>query len=313
MRIAVLALDDMFDTGLAAVLDAFETADQLSEIGRFEVSSVGVRSRVHTHHGFAVPVVAPPSRPPDLVLVPAIACKQPHELLPALDRPDVGDAIKLLRRWQAKGTRIAAACTGTFVLGKAGLLDGKRATTTWWLGPTFRREFPAVDLEDSQMVVADGGVITAGAALAHLDLVLALIRDRSPNLASLVARHLVLDDRASQAAFVAADHVAYDDDLVKRFETWLRRRIAEPFELAKAARAVGTSERTLQRRVRAVLGRRPIELLQDLRLERAVHRLRTTKDSVEDVAQSVGYDNGSTLRTLLRRRLGTGVREIRAR
>jgi transcriptional regulator GlxA family with amidase domain len=313
MRIVVLVLDDMFDTGLSAVLDAFETADQLSEIGRFEVTSVGVRARVRTHHGLAVPVGEPPGRAPDLVLLPAIACKQPHELLPALDRPDVADAMDLLRRWHAKGTRVAAACTGTFVLGRAGLLDGKRATTTWWLGPTFRQQFPAVELEDSQMVVTDRGVVTAGAALAHLDLVLALIRDRSPSLASLVARHLVLDDRASQAPFVAADHVAYDDELVKRFENWLRRRIAEPFELARAARAVGASERTLQRRVRAVLGRSPIELVQDLRLERAVHLLRSTKDGVDDIAQRVGYEDGSTLRTLLRRRLGTGVRELRAR
>jgi transcriptional regulator GlxA family with amidase domain len=313
MRIVVFVLDDMFDTGLSAVLDAFETADQLSNVGRFEVSSVGVRARVHTHHGFAVPVSEPPSRAPDLALVPAIACKQPEQLLPALERPDVADAMDLLRRWQAKGTRIAAACTGTFVLGKAGLLDGKRATTTWWLGPTFRKEFPAVELEDKQMVVTDRGVITAGAALAHLDLVLALIRDRSPNLASLVARHLVLDDRASQAAFVASDHVAYDDELVKRFETWLRRRIGEPFELAKAARAIGASERTLQRRVRTVLGKRPIELVQEIRLERAVHLLRTTKDSVDEIAQSVGYEDGSTLRTLLRRRLGTGVRQLRTR
>jgi transcriptional regulator GlxA family with amidase domain len=313
MRIAVIVLDDMFDTGLAAVLDAFETANQLSEAARFEVTSVGVRARVHTHHGFGVPVSDPPSRRPDLALVPAVACKQPHELLPALERADVQDAIELLQRWHARGTRIAAACTGTFVLGKAGLLDGKRATTTWWLGPTFRQEFPAVELEDSQMVVADRGVITAGAALAHLDLVLALIRDHSPSLASLVARHLVLDDRASQAPFVAPDHVAYDDELVKRFESWLRRRIAEPFELAAAARAVGASERTLQRRVRAVLGKRPIELVQDLRLERAAHLLRSTQHSVDEIAQRVGYEDGSTLRTLLRRRLGTGVRELRAR
>jgi transcriptional regulator GlxA family with amidase domain len=311
MRICVLVLDNVFDTGLAAVLDAFEAADQLSDGDRFRVTAVGMRGRVRTHHSFAVPTERPPARPPDLVVIPALACKQPEELMPALERADVRDAIALLRGWHARGTRLAAACTGTFLLARTGALAGRRATTSWWLGPTFRRAFPDVELDDGQMVVADRGVITAGAALAHLDLVLALVRDRSPTLASLVARHLVLDDRASQAPFVAANHVAYDDELVKRFEVWVRRRIAEPFELAQAARAVGASERTLQRRIRAVLGRRPIELVQDLRLERAVHLLRTTRDGVDAIAQSVGYEDGSTLRTLLRRRLGTTVRELR--
>ena len=312
MRIAIVVLEDVFDTGLAAVLDAFETADQLSEGARFQVSQVAVRGRVRTHQGLVVPAGEPPARAPEVAIVPALACKQPESLLAALDRPDVREAIALVQRWHARGTRLAAACTGTFVLGRAGLLDGRRATTSWWLGPTFRRAFPAVELEDSRMVVAERGVITAGAALAHLDLALALIRGASPTLASLVARHLVLDDRASQAPFVAADHVAYDDELVKRFETWVRRRIAEPFELARAARAIGASERTLQRRVRSVLGRRPLELVQDLRLERAVHLLRTTRDGVDSIAQAVGYEDGSTLRTLLRRRLGLGVRELRA-
>lgn len=313
MRIAVVVVDDVFDTGLAAVLDTLEVANELAdrEGTRAEVVVVSPRARVRTHQGLAVPVGRLPRRAPDLVIVPALACKQPDTIVAALDRPDVGELMAALRRWQGRGVRIAAACTGTFVLGRAGVLDGRRATTSWWLGPTFRRAFPAVELDDAAMLVADRGTLTAGAALAHVDLALAVVRERSPSLASLVARHLLIDDRPSQGAFAAPAHVAHDDALVKRFEAWIRGHLGEPFELGRAARAVGASERTLQRRVRSVLGKRPVTFVQDLRLEQAVHLLRVTEGSVDQIAGRVGYGDGSTLRTLLRRRLRTGVRELR--
>jgi len=91
----------------------------------------------------------------------------------------------------------------------------------------------------------------------------------------------------------------------------VRGRLAEPFELARAAKAIGASDRTLQRRVRAVLGKPPIGFVQDLRLERAVHLLRVSDDSVDAIAMAVGYEDGSTLRALLRKKLHTGVRELR--
>jgi transcriptional regulator GlxA family with amidase domain len=313
MRIAVLVVDDVFDTGLAAVLDTFETANELSgpSAARYEVAVVSPRAAVRTHHGLRIPLAALPRRAPDLIIVPALACKQPETIVAALDRADVAEAIALVRRWHACGVRLAAACTGTFVLGRAAVLDGRRATTSWWLGPTFRREFPAVELDEAAMLVVDGKTLTAGAALAHLDLALAVIRERSPSLASLVARHLLIDDRPSQAAFAAPEHIAHDDELVKRFEVWIRGHLAEPFALAHVARAVGSSERTLQRRIRAVLGKPPVAFVQDLRLEHAVHLLRVTQGSVDEIAGAVGYGDGSTLRTLLRRRLRTGVRELR--
>jgi transcriptional regulator GlxA family with amidase domain len=309
MRVCVVVVDDVFDTGLSSILDTFETANELAGERRFDVTVASPRTRVRTHHGFTVPVAELPARA-DLVIVPAIACKQPRTILAALDRADVAALVDAVKRY-AKHSRIAAACTATFVLGQAGVLDGRRATTTWWLGPTFRQRFPAVELDEAEMLVGDDRVITAGAALAHIDLALAVIRERSPDLAATVARHLLIEDRPSQAPFVAPSHVAYDDELVKRFERWIRSHLKEPFELAKAARAVGASERTLQRRVRAVLGKRPIAFVQDLRLERAIHRMRVTKDSVDEIASSVGYEDGSTLRTLLRRRMHLGVRELR--
>jgi transcriptional regulator GlxA family with amidase domain len=316
MRIAVLVLDDLFDTGLAATLDAFETADALARsegLGlRYRATAVAVRRRVHTHQGLAVPATAArASRVPDLLLVPALAARDAEGLEPALGRPDVRDAIALVQRWRAAGARLAAACTGSFLLAEAGVLDGRRATTSWWLAAAFRRRFPRVELDLRQMVVADGPVLTAGAALAHLDLVLAVIRRGSPALADRVARHLLLDERASQAPFAVAAHLDHDDALVRRFEAWARAHLAEPFELARAARAVAASQRTLQRRVAASLGTSPLAFVQDLRLERAVHLLRTSGESVDEIAARVGYGEGGTLRALLRRRLRVGVRALR--
>src|SRR5262245_65119788 len=104
MRVNVLALDDVFDLGLSAVLDAFQTANELIgmaglAVPRFEVRTVGVRRAVKTSHGLSVPVQPPGSRRPDCVVVPAIGFKMPGPLEAALARPDVRDASALLRQW----------------------------------------------------------------------------------------------------------------------------------------------------------------------------------------------------------------------
>lgn len=312
LNVHVLVLDGVFDAGLALVLDTFDTANALAGAAeqRVRVAVIGVRRRVRTHLGFVVPVVPRPRARPDVVLVPALGEKTPEALERALARRDVLDATAALQTAAAAGTQVTAACTATFVLGDAGLLAGRRATTTWWLAPLFRARFPAVALDDARMVVEDGAVVTAGSALAHLDLALWLVRRRSPTLARTVANHLLYDTRPSQAPYVMPDHLAHADPLVARFEVWARGHLAS-FSLGAAARAVGATERTLERRVHAVLGKSPLAFVQDLRVAQAVHRLQTTDDSLEAIAAGVGYSEATTLRTLLRRKTGRGVRELR--
>ena len=166
-------------------------------------------------------------------------------------------------------------------------------------------------LDESRMIVKSGNVVTAGAALSHMDLALWLIRQKSPKLAALTAKYLVVDSRPSQSAYILADHLAHSDPLVERFERWARSRLTRGFSLDDAAAAAGSSKRTLARRMQAVLGKSPLAYFQDLRVERAVHLLKTTGETVEEIATRVGYADGVTLRTLRRRRLGQGVKEIR--
>lgn len=312
--LCVLTFDDVFDTGLASVLDTFETAAALANRERpwpfSTVHLTSTRRRVRTHQGFTVPVAPLPRRRPDVVVVPALGCKTPETLGAALTRADVRDGCELLAEWAAAGTLVTAACTATFVLGAAGLLDDRDATTTWWLAPYFRSRFPAVRLDDTRMIVANPDVVTAGTALAHVDLALWLVRRKSPALAQAVARHLLYDTRASQALYAMPDHLAHSDPIVERFEGWARAHLAD-FSLAAAARAVGASERTLERRVAAVLGASPVSYVRDLRVERAIHLLQTSPATLDDIAAAVGYGDAVTLRTLLRKKTGRGVRELR--
>lgn len=315
MRVSVLVLEGVFDSGLSVVLDTLATANDLAQGSRrappFEVTLCGLARSAKTSQGLHVGLTHAERSKPDVVIVPALGCKTRETILAALERRDVRDACSLLRGWSKSGARIAGACTATFVLAQSGILDDGRATTTWWLSPVFRERFPRVELDESRMIVEAARVVTAGAALAHVDLALWLVRRRSPALAHAVARYLVFDARPSQAAYSMPDHLAHADPMVERFEHWARNHLCD-FDLARAARHVGASERTLERRIRAVLGKTPLSYVQDLRVETAVHRLRTTKESIDAIASVVGYADGVTLRTLLRKKTGRGVRELRA-
>jgi transcriptional regulator GlxA family with amidase domain len=263
MRIFVLALEGVFDTGLTTVLDGLTMANSLARTtgvttAGFDITVVGMRPEVRTSLGMQVPVHDVTDLPaPDWVVVPALNRTTAEDLVPALGRNDVIDALDTLRSWRSGGARIAAACTGTFVLAESGLLDGGEATTTWWLSPLFRQRYPRVHLDAHRIVVPSGNALTAGAALSHLDLALWLIRNNSPELAALVARYLVFDSRLSQSAYAISDHLSHSDPLVERFDRWVREHLDTAIALDVAADALATSTRTLTRRLNAVLGKTP--------------------------------------------------------
>jgi transcriptional regulator GlxA family with amidase domain len=132
------------------------------------------------------------------------------------------------------------------------------------------------------MVVASHGITTAGAAFGHVDLALAVVRTSSPTVADLVARYLVIEERPSQSVYAIPSSLAQSDPTVAAFERWVRERLSEQISIPQAAKAIGVSERMLQRAVQRTLGTSPIRSIQDLRIERASHLLRTTEQSLEN-------------------------------
>ncbi|HEY4021220.1 MAG TPA: helix-turn-helix domain-containing protein [Pseudonocardiaceae bacterium] len=316
MDVAVLVFDGVFDSGLAAILDVLDNANALgaefSDPPRWQVTTVGPQPQVRTAAGLRVdaePLDRADSA--DLLIVAAPNKREPEVLLDLVGG-DVSHSIRtLIKRTHERGAAVAAACAGTFLLAEAGILDGRRATTTWWLTPYFRTRYPAVTVDQSQMVISADGITTAGAAFGHVDLALAIVRASSPALADLVARYLVVDDRPSQSAYIIPSALAQSDPTVAAFEHWARDRLAEPINIPHAAKSIGVSERTLQRSVQRILGTSPIRFIQDLRVERASHLLRTTEMSLETICRKVGYEHPNTLRVLLRERTGKTTAALR--
>lgn len=316
MNVSVLVTDGAFDSGLAAILDVLDTANQLRDQieqppSPWNVTTIGPKRKVRSNAGHMITTAPPGDTVPDIVFVLAIGIKQPDALVARIRTPELRPVLRQVTKAREDGATLASACTGTFFLAESGVLDGLSATTSWWLGPAFRQRYPKVRLEDSRTIVQAQGITTAGAAFAHIDLALSLVYQQSPLLADLVARYLLIGDRPTQASFAIPTTLAQQDPRMSAFERWVRDNLSVPIQISGAADAIGLSERSLQRLTSSVVGMSPIEFVNEIRLDHATFLLRTTRLSVEAVAGRVGFQNGSTLRGLIRKRRSMTASQLR--
>ena len=294
-KVAVLEIDKCMASSAAITHDVMATANRIGTrkgVAPFEVTTV----RCGPRRGSV------DLRGVELVIVPGLGTPTAAELETRLKSPMCRRAVDLLCGAHARGAMLAASCASTFLLAEAGLLDGRRATTTWWFAPLFRQRYPSIQLLPEQMVVADWPIATAGAAMAQMDLMLAIVsRFAGPSLARACANYLLLDGRRSQAPFMAINYLASQDPKIAKAEKWARDNIARDFSIEELASAVALAPRTFARRVAATCGLSPIQFVQRIRLETARLLLETTRLPVDEIARKVGYAEPSTLRRLIRR------------
>ncbi|MBK8073806.1 MAG: helix-turn-helix domain-containing protein [Ramlibacter sp.] len=322
IKTQVLVMPGVLDTSLGITLDVMAAANRLQALrggsAVFDATLVGPGGRrVPTGTGLEVgPVLPlPPASlaPGGLVIVPGVNHVTAPEVLAWVAQPATRRAVRWLAARADAGAQMAAGCVGTFLLGEAGLLQGRCATTTWWLAPCFRERFPGTDVDMDRMVVEDGPVTSAGAALGQADLMLALVaRHGSAALARECARYLLLDRRLSQARYAISAHLAQQTPVMQRADRWIRQHLAGPITLDALAAALHMTPRTVSRHFAAAVGQSPIRYIQRLRVEQAVLLLETGAGPLDEIAARVGYADASMLRRLMLRERGVTPGLVRA-
>jgi transcriptional regulator GlxA family with amidase domain len=301
--IALLVESGATPSSVTATLDLFRIADRFDPDDPSRIDAFSARGgEVALAGGLRFDTRPLPKRLEsyDAVIVPGFFAAEVSDLL---DR--------LASVWQPAIARlsglhgvplVAASCYGTFVLAESGLLNGRAATTTWWLQGPFEQRYPDVRLNAAQSLVDDGAVITAGAMTAHADLSLHVLRRlKGHALARRVSSIMLVDEsRASQRPFMALQRT-FADPLIDSAITWMDAHLVETFSAADLAAALHVSYRTLHRRFRSVTGMPPLTYLQALRVEQAKAMLEETRKSIEQIAAEVGYTDSSSFRRLFMR------------
>jgi len=214
-----------------------------------------------------------------------------------------GTAAAWIRHHHARGALACGSCSGVFLLGEAGLLDGRRCTTTWWLHDEMKRRYPRADAAWGAALIEDRRVVSAGGPLSWIDLALHVIRTLcGPDAARTAADFAVVDTTPStQAVYIPAGYLAGSDPFLLEAERVVRHAGAEPLSARDLARRLATSERTLHRRLKLSSGESPKGFIDRVRFETARTLLETSARSVKQVAAGAGYaDEGSFRRTFRR-------------
>lgn len=321
LRIGILVHESAMASAVTTPLDTLATATKLAHLLHpaapppVSVRLVAARAgqvRVAGGVSFEAELARPDEL--DVLLVAAIDYATTGDLCRRLDAL-VAERV-LLRRCAEAGLRIASTCNASLLLAEAGLLDGRRATLSWWLANLARERYPRVDFAVEELVIDEGNVVTAGAATAGYELVLQMVEwAAGKGLAQNVSRLMLVDrERQSQAPYISLALAQQPrQGLGERAEKWLQKRLHETISVRALADHCRVSERTLLRRFHEDFGATPLEYVQKLRVERAKALLETTHLSFEEIVGRCGYQDVSSFRRLFKHVVSMTPNDYRGR
>ncbi len=305
------------NTGLLNIGNPWEVLGHANDVlGRsyYQLELYGpAHPRLLTGHGLVVGGIRPlpksPGRLPDVAIV---AGGSPRLPLPA------GEAriVAWLRRYRERIPTLVSICTGAFTLGAAGALDGRRATTHWMYLEELAARFPAARAVDEGIYVRDRGVWTSAGLTAGVDLTLALVEhDHGHALAMAVAKRMVLFLKRSghQAQFSSALRRQERQPVLRDISAFVLEHLDEDLPVARVARGIGMSPRTLSRWCRQHLGESPAEIVRRLRVDEAQRLLEETSLPLKDVTRRTGLGDASTLWRVFGKQLGVTPAAYRER
>ncbi len=290
-NVAVIAFDGVAPFELGILCEAFgidRTADGVPAID-FAVCAETDRP-IRTSMGFTLQAAHGLDRvaQADLVGIPAI---KNGDASPAV--------IEAIRAAHARGARLMSVCSGSFVLGQAGLLDGIECTTHWMHTERLQRDFPLAKVVPEVLYVDAGQVVTGAGSAAGLDAALHIWRQEyGAAVANVIARRAVVPPYrdGGQAQFIARAVPECDAETLSPLLTWILDNLGEDHSVEELAKRALMSPRTFARRFRDETGSTPHHWVTRQRVAAAEELLERTEHSIEWIAGKVGFGNAATLR-----------------
>ncbi len=288
---------------IAGPWEVLGSANDVLGRAAYEMQAVGPSApAAQTRHGLVLaglrPLPRSGARLPDVVIVGGARV----QAAPA----EHAAVVAWLRRHHARIPRVVSICTGAFVLGAAGILDGRRATTHWLFLERLRARYPAACVVDEGVYVKDGKVWTSAGVTAGIDLTLALVEeDHGHQVAMAVAKRMVLFLRRSghQAQFGSAPQEEKPTPL-RDISKFVVEHLDQDLSVARIAQAAAMSPRTLARWCRAHVSQSPAQLVRRLRLDEARRLLEETALPLKDISARTGLGDASTLWRVFTQQLG---------
>jgi transcriptional regulator GlxA family with amidase domain len=311
-RIVIAAFAQVQALDVICPSEVFSIADRAAANEAYDIQLVASSAQIRTSSG--------------IQLVPHLTidrCRGPIDTLIVAGGKGVRAAtedtrlVTWLRDASARSRRVASVCTGAFLLARAGLLEGRQATTHWAACAALKRAYPSIDVQPDPIFVRDGNVYTSAGVTAGIDLALALIEeDRGPNAALEVARDLVLFIRrpGGQAQFSRGlEGQSASRPSIRELQSWILDNLSSDLSVPALAEKVFMSQRNFARVFTAEVGITPAAFVESVRLERARLLLETTDQQLEEIAAQCGFGTVETLRRTFARRLRVSPSEYRER
>jgi transcriptional regulator GlxA family with amidase domain len=313
-RVSVILLEpvSVFEFAMAVEVFGIDRRDEGYEPFDFRVCAL------HPERPLTTKTVTPFSITPthgldgvrgsNLVIVSATPPRGEHGYPPQI--------LEAIRQAHQDGAILLSLCSGAFLLGAAGMLDGRRSTTHWMYTDDLQAEFPQTEVDPGVLYVDDGDVITSAGTAAGIDAALHLIRrELGQEVAIRIARRMVVPPHrdGGQQQFVDIPMPVDDSAALGGLLAWITDNLAEPHTAASLAKRVNMSERTFARRFQAETGSTAHKWINQHRVLEARRLLEETELSIEQIADRVGFNSSVVLRDHFRRHIGLAPADYRRR
>jgi transcriptional regulator GlxA family with amidase domain len=231
---------------------------------------------------------------------------------------EIEPATPKLLEFIAKGLgvsrRIAAPCTGAFMLAEAGILDGRRVTTHWAFARELQTRFPKVKVDEDRIFIVDGTVWTSAGMTAGIDLALAMVeKDLGTEIARAVAKKMVVYHRRAggQSQFSMLLELEPKSDRIQSALSYARRNLQTTLSVEQLAEVANLSPRQFSRAFRAETGQSPAKAVENLRVEAARLLMEQGQLPIDIVARETGFADRERMRRAFLRAFGQPPQAIR--